>query len=185
MPRFVRVVVALLAVACLAPLSAAAQDAAAPVRRNNFPIFFDFFGTWRGEGVVGGWPSKIEMTWAPVIDGRFIRVTWKNDMVSKTGEPSRFEGEGTYRPMPDIEAHHNGTWFYSQGMSYALVGRVAGDSLATTWTQSSGAQGRTTYRLVDRNTMIVRDEMLRDGKWNSFGLSTLVRQPAKAASPTD
>jgi len=27
--------------------------------------------------------------------------------------------------------------------------------------------------------------MLRDGKWNSFGLSTLVRQPAKAASPTD
>jgi len=33
--------------------------------------FVDFVGAWRGEGVVGTWPSKIEMTWAPIIDGRF------------------------------------------------------------------------------------------------------------------
>lgn len=185
MTRFLRIVAAVFAVAFLAPLPVAAQDAAPPSTRSSFPIFFDFFGTWRGEGVVATWPSKIEMTWAPIIDGRFIRVTWKNDMISKSGDPQRFEGEGTYRPMPDADNNHTGTWFDSQGMTYPLYGRVAGDSLTTNWGNEGGMQGRTTYRLVDRNTMRVRDEVRRDGKWNNFGVSTLVRQPVKAASSTD
>lgn len=186
MTRFIRTAVALLAVACLVPQSVAAQDAAAPVRRTSFPIFFDFFGTWQGEGVVGTWPAKIEMTWAPIIDGRFIRVSWKNHMVSKSGEAMYYEGEGTYRPTTDEDSDNLGTWFDSQSMTYALHGHVAGDSLTSSFgTDAGGYSGRTTYRLLDRNTIRVHEEVRRDGKWVTLGLSTLVRQPAKAASPTD
>ena len=172
----------------IAPRSAAAVESAktaGPVRNPNskFPIFIDLFGTWRGEGNVGGHPSKIEMTWGPALDGRFVRVWWKNDMATKYGETLHFEGEGTYRPSPDADGNHTGTWFDSQGKLYPLFGRVAGDSLATIWGTEGDTQGRTTYRLVDRNTIRVRDEIRREGKWETFGSSTLRKQPTAATPP--
>ena len=45
----------------------------------------------------------------------------------------------------------------------ALVGRVAGDSLSGTW-DAEGTQGRTTYRIIDRNTIRVHDEIRRGGR---------------------
>ena len=144
--------------------------------------FFDLFGTWRGEGIVGTLPSKVEMTWSPAIDGRFVRLSWKNDMTSKTGDPLHFEGEGTYRPMPDADGNHTGTWFDSQGKTYPLFGRVAGDSLTTIWGNEGNTQGRTTYRFVAKGTARVHDEIRSGGTWQSFGLTTLVKQSAAPAS---
>ncbi len=180
------VFVGLLAVAVASPRVHAADNAipAGAVRNPNskFPIFFALFGTWRGEGKVGGHESKIEMTWGPVIDGHFIRLTWKNDMAAKEGETLHFEGEGTYRPSTDADGHYIGTWFDSQGKLYPLVGRAAGDSLATTWGIEGDSQGRTTYRLVDRNTIRVTDEVRSEGKWVVFGRSMLLKQPTAPAT---
>lgn len=195
-PSSVRLARILLVLACAVTASfgsASAADAppapataGQPVRIPNskFPIFFDLFGTWRGEGMTGGLPSKVEMTWAPAIDSRFIRLTWVNDMTSKSGETLHFIGEGTYRPVADADDNHTGTWFDSQGKMYPLFGRVAGDSLSTIWGSEGGTQGRTTYRLVDRSTIRVRDEIRREGNWVMFGVSTLVKQPM-AATPSN
>ncbi len=175
-----------LAVAVASPPVHAAGNAipAGAVRNPNskFPIYIDLFGTWRGEGKVGGHASKIEMTWGPAIDGHFIRLTWKNDMTAKEGETLHFEGEGTYRPNTNADGHYIGTWFDSQGKLYPLVGRAAGDSLATTWGSEGDVQGRTTYRLLDRNTIRVTDEARREGTWVQFGQSTLVKQPMAPAT---
>ena len=193
MTRPVRVVVA---VACLSvafvatsvvssPVIAAGTAIPAGAVRNpnsRFPIFIDLFGTWRGEGKVGGHAGKVEMTWSPAIDGHFIRVAWKNDMASTGGETLHFEGEGTYRSNVDADGHYLGTWFDSQSKHYELVGRVAGDSLASSWGTDGGTQGRTTYRLVDRNTIRVTDEAQREGKWLPFGQTTLVKQPMAPAT---
>ena len=181
--RLARLIIAAFALAVLASQPAAAQSADAPYQRNSFPIFFDFFGTWRGEGVVGGWPAKTEMTWSPVIDGHFVRVSWTSDMTSKSGEQVRFESEGTYRPVADDDGNHKGAWYDSQGMMYPLNGRVKGDSLTTIWGQEGDRQGRTTYRMIDRNTMRVRDEIRRAAEWLPYGLTTLVRQPVAKATP--
>ncbi len=171
----------------IAPPSADAAGNAIPagaVRNPNskFPIFIDLFGTWRGEGKVGGHPSKIEMTWAPAIDGRFIRLSWKNEMASSGGENLHFEGEGTYRSNVDADGRYLGTWFDSQSKHYELIARAEGDSLTTRWGAAGVVQGRTTYRLVDRNTIRVTDESLREEKWVMFGQSTLVKQPTAAAT---
>lgn len=183
MTRLLRPIVVAVALMALAALPAAAQDAPAPRARTSFPIFFDFMGTWRGEGTFGGWPARTEMTWGSVMDSRYIRVTWKSDLTTKSGELVHFEGEGTYSPTPDVDNHYAGIWFDSQSTMRALVGRVAGDSLSGTW-DAEGTQGRTTYRIIDRNTIRVHDEIRRGDEWRSYGVSTLVRQPAKATPPT-
>lgn len=143
-------------------------------------LFFRLPGNWQGEGVVGGNPSRIEMSWAPVLDGRFMRVTWRNVMTTRDGSEQRFEGEGTYRPIPDGAGVLVGTWFDSQGALHPLAGTMAGDSLVTRWGRPDGALGRTTYRLLDANTLRVRDELQRGTSWLTFGISTFQRAPAPA-----
>lgn len=191
MTRFVRPAVLVLALSLVvsAPVHAADPPAAAApakaVRGANstFPIFADFFGSWKGTGLVGGLESKIGMDVTPVADGMFVRLSWKNDMTSKQGLPLRFEGEGTYRPVAGGDGMHRGMWIDSQGKLYDLLGKPEGDSLTTTWGDRDGTiQGRTTYRLLDRTTLHVRDEIRRQGEWVTFGNSTLVRGPLAPAA---
>lgn len=143
-------------------------------------VFFRLPGTWEGEGNVGGYPSRITMTWAPAFDGRFIRVTWRNVMTTKDGRELHFEGEGTYAPVPDERGVHAGTWFDSQGKVRTLRARAAGDSLVTEWTAPDTAPGRTTYRLLPGGTMTVRDEIQGADSWATFGVSTFRKAPAAA-----
>jgi hypothetical protein len=101
-------------------------------------------------------------------------------MTTRDGSEQKFEGEGTYRPIPDEAGVHVGTWFDSQGALHPLAGTMAGDSLVTRWGRPDGALGRTTYRLLDANTVRVHDELQRGTTWHSFGISTFHRAPAPA-----
>lgn len=155
-----------------------ASIASADTGRGESPVFLHLFGTWQGEGVVAGLPSRIAMSWAPTIGGRFVRVTWRNEMTVKDGSARSFDGEGTYLAKPDSAGVHVGTWFDSQGALHPLAGRVEGDSLVTLWGKEGGTLGRTTYRLVGEDGMVVRDEIRRGDAWIPFGRSAFRRAPA-------
>lgn len=163
-------------------LVAACLAAAVPAGAQSLlkSIFFRLPGSWQGEGQVGGMPARVEMTWGPAFDGRFMRVTWVNLMTSQDGGTLRFEGEGTYMPVPDEMGIHGGTWFDSQGTVHPLSGRVAGDSLVTEWGPRGAPFGRTTYRLLDGGTLAVHDEVQRNGAWTTFGRTTFRRAAAAA-----
>jgi hypothetical protein len=171
------VVVLGLAVACA--LAASPGD----VRSQSLlkSLFFRLPGSWSGEGNVGGLPAKVEMTWSPAFDGRFMRVTWLNLMTGKDGNTLRFEGEGTYEPVPNEMGVHAGTWYDSQGTSHPLSGRVAGDSLITEWGPPGAPVGRTTYRLLESGTLSVHDEIQRNGTWYTFGRTSFRKNAAAAA----
>ena len=143
-------------------------------------VFFRLPGAWQGEGTVGGLPAKVEMAWAPTFDGRFVRITWLNLMTGKDGGTLRFEGEGTYLPVPDEMGVHAGTWFDSQGSMHPLSARAAGDSLVTEWGPRGAPVGRTTYRLVEGGTLSVHDEVQRNGTWFTFGRPSFRRAAAAA-----
>jgi hypothetical protein len=101
-------------------------------------------------------------------------------VTAEDGSTLRFEGEGTYQPVPGESGTHAGTWFDSQGMVHPLSGRAAGDSLVTEWGPRGAPVGRTTYRLLDGGTLAVHDEVQRNGAWSTFGRTTFRRVAAAA-----
>jgi hypothetical protein len=138
------------------------------------PFLNRFAGRWSGTGTVLNQPSTIEMTWTWQLGGRFMRLTFRNEM----GVPPKvnvFEGHAYYRSAS--EGRYRGMWFDNAGMLRPLEARRDGDALVSNWGTADTEEGETTYRLRGDGTMEVIDRVKgKDGAWRDFGRATYVRQ---------
>lgn len=132
-----------------------------PGATRNHDAWPDFAGRWRGAGVFQGQPATAVMAWESVLAGRFSRLSVS---IALGGKPV-FEGHAYYLTAPAT-----GTWFDSQGSSYAIAGLVAGDSLVSLWGPKADQPiGRSVYRLLGTDSLMVTDYLSRAGSWSEFG----------------
>lgn len=146
--------------------------------RSADPITTRLIGSWRGEGKVMGLESRIQMKWERVLDGKFVRLTFRNEMRSPQGTQV-FEGHAYYQAQPDGNdpGRWRGQWFDSGGEAHPINGKTEGDALIADWGTKETKQGRTIYRLLTANTAEVIDSVLaKDGQWKEFGRSKFVRE---------
>lgn len=137
------------------------------------PLLSRFAGQWTGSGIVLNQPATIRMSWSWELDGRFMRLMFRNEM----GTPPKrtvFEGHAYYRPAGD--GQYLGTWFDNSGMSRPLDAKRDGDALVAKWGTPDTEEGETTYRLLSDQSMEVIDRVRgKDGKWRDFGRATYTR----------
>lgn len=140
---------------------------------NVDPLLSKFAGQWSGTGTVLDRPSKIRMSWTWELGGRFMRLTFRNEM-GEAPKQSVFEGHAYYRP--DGKNLYRGMWFDNAGMFRPLEARRDGDALVSRWGTPDTEEGETTYRLRSDGTMEVTDRVKgKDGRWRDFGRATYVR----------
>ena len=137
------------------------------------PLLSRLAGQWTGTGTVLNQSSRIQMSWSWELGGRFMRLTFRNEM----GAPPKitvFEGHAYYRPTTD--GQYRGMWFDNAGMLRPLDARRDGDALVSKWGTPDTEEGETTYRLRADGTMEVIDRVKsKDGTWREFGRATYTR----------
>lgn len=139
-------------------------------------LFAALVGHWQGTGEVRGMPSKQEMHWEPVLDGRFLRLSFDNRMTAPDGKEWRFQAQSYYRVEADDTIA--GTWFDSRGVSFPLAGTVEpGGAMTILWGTPETERGRSSYRISDAGLEVTDEVMGPDGAWRTFGRTTLTRLP--------
>ncbi len=138
------------------------------------PFHERLLGDWRGTGKVMGAASQLHMQWEMALGGKFVRLTFHNEMTTASGK-QRFEGHAYYQSKSD--GHYSGRWFDSSGDAHPINGIIEGDALIANWGTAETKEGRTIYRLLGAGKMEVIDSIRsKDGSWREFGRSTFVRQ---------
>ncbi|MGE0032200.1 MAG: hypothetical protein AB7T20_13875 [Steroidobacteraceae bacterium] len=139
-------------------------------------FFAQIAGDWQGTGEVRGMASVQQMSWQPVLDGSFLRLTFDNRMTAADGKEWRFQAHGYYRIRDDGTI--TGLWFDSRGVSFPLSGAVDdGGTMTIRWGTDDTERGRSSYRLT-AETLEVTDEVLSgEGEWRVFGGTRLTRAP--------
>jgi hypothetical protein len=138
------------------------------------PLLSRLAGQWSGTGTVLNQPSKIEMSWSWELGGRFLKLSFRNEM-GTAPKVSVFEGHAYYRPVG--ENQYRGMWFDNSGMFRPLDARRDGDALVSKWGTPETEEGETTYRLMADGKMEVVDRVKsKDGTWRQFGQSGLMKR---------
>ena len=159
--------IALLFVLLLAVQHVNAVDEVASLKRLE--------GTWIGDGKLMGNDARLELKYEWVLNGKFLRLSLKNDSRTAAGAQQVFEGHVYYEAKSDGSI--NGTWFDSRGVSFAVKGSFTGDTLTVQWGNPAQEQGKSVYRLVDASTLEVTDSvLLKDGTWRQFATAVVRRQ---------
>lgn len=146
---------------------------AAAIQTGADPLLSRMAGHWTGSGTVLNQPSKIQMAWTWELGGRFIRLTFRNEM-GVAPKVNVFEGHAYYRPLAD--GRYSGMWFDNSGVLRPLEAKRDGDALVSKWGTPDTEEGETTYRLLSNSEMVVVDRVkLKDSTWREFGRSLLRR----------
>lgn len=149
------------------------QPAAPPDRAAATAILERLAGAWQGSGTILGQASTVEMQWTPVLDGRFVRLTFTSH-IGPAPKTQHFEGHAYYDVRPDGRVR--ATWFDSSGLTRPIDATVDPSSLVAAWGTPETELGETTYRLVSDHALEVVDRVRgKDGTWRTFGRSTLSR----------
>lgn len=146
------------------------------------PLLSRLAGQWSGTGTVLNQPAKIEMAWTWELGGRFIKLTFRNEM-GTAPKVAVFEGHAYYRPTTDPSTplgaggQYRGMWFDNSGMFRPLDAKRDGDALVSKWGTPDTEEGETTYRLLPNGSMEVIDRVKgKDGTWRTFGQSGLMKR---------
>jgi hypothetical protein len=138
------------------------------------PLLSRLAGQWAGTGTVLNQPAKIDMTWSWELGGRFLKLTFRNEM-GAAPKLSVFEGHAYYRATAD--GQYRGMWFDNSGMFRPLDATRDGDALVSKWGTPETEEGETTYRLLPNGSMEVIDRVKgKDGTWRTFGQSGLMKR---------
>ena len=160
--------VLLLWIACL-PAAIAEESPAAS-------FFSQVAGDWQGTGEVRGMASIQQMSWQPVLDGSFLRLTFDNRMTAADGKEWRFQAHSYYRIRDDGTV--TGVWFDSRGVSFPLSGAVDdGGTMTILWGTDDTERGRSSYRLAAGELEVTDEVFGREGEWRVFGRTRLTRRP--------
>lgn len=144
------------------------------VLQNADPLLSRLEGRWEGSGTVLGQAASLTMQWQWTLDGRFLELTFRNDMAGPSGS-RRFEARAYYRPSGD--GRYRGIWVDNSGAIRPIEARAEGEALVATWGTPETEVGETTYRFMDDGGLEVADRVRqRDGTWRPFGQSRLKRQ---------
>lgn len=136
-------------------------------------VFERLSGSWKGNGVVSGMESAIEMKWESVLAGKFYRLSFKNDMKSKNGTIV-FEGTAFYKLKTAAETE--GNWFDSFGFIRPIKAKIEVDKLISNWGSQEVEEGKTIYHLIEADKLEVVDSVkTKEGTWREFGRSILSR----------
>jgi hypothetical protein len=137
-------------------------------------FFGKLAGEWQGTGEVSAMAADMRMTWEPVLDGRFLRLTMDNRMTGAEGKAWHFKSQAYYRIEKDGTI--TGTWFDSRGITQPLTGGVEQDAMTIQWGTEAVERGRSHYRL-SADALEVTDEVLtKEGEWQVFGRTRLTRK---------
>lgn len=91
-----------------------------------------------------GSDSEFNMNWEWTLDKKFVRLTFQNKVT---------KAEAFYQATGAKE--YIGTWFDSRDMILPLKAGVEDSALVTLWGSPETEQGRTIYRLMDANKLIL------------------------------
>jgi hypothetical protein len=141
------------------------------------PVPDALLGEWRGTGTVTGRASAVSMRWTRETGGAFLHLQFRNDMAaSATRGAEVFEGRGYYRTTAGPTSG-SGVWLDSRGMIFPVSFTLSADTLTSDWgSEATAERGRTTYRLVDRDTLEVVDFVrTAGGEYREFGRTRLTR----------
>ena len=134
-----------------------------------------FIGTWHGDGKVMGLESRITMTWEEVLDGKFTRLIFRNEMKQKDGGTQIFEGNAYFKSINLNK--YQGNWFDSGGESHPIDATFTANSLDSLWGTNETKLGRTIYRLIEKDKLEIVDSIkTKEGNWREFGRSVLTKQ---------
>jgi hypothetical protein len=132
-------------------------------------------GAWNGKGKLFGAEAEFMMTWEWVLADKFAHLTFQNKIKRSSGEEQVFKARAFYKP--EGEKQFQGTWFDSRGMVLPLQASAEDSALTTLWGSPETEQGRTVYRIIDRDTIEVNDFVLtKDGQWRNFGYAVYHRE---------
>ncbi len=120
-------------------------------------------GSWEGEGELLGRPATFMMTWERALNGRFLRLDFRN----------AFADIDPVHPVLESHAYYllggptlTGQWMDSRGVILSLRAEVVGPALVTYWTGKES--GRTEYRVIDEDTLEVIDYVRSEGEYHLF-----------------
>lgn len=155
---------ALLAAVGLAPAMLPAQSAS---------VFEGLHGRWFGEGTLMGREATFSMWWTAT--SRVANLTFSNAFVNPGGEPVPvLHAAATYLTSPDKP---EGFWDDSRGVRITLRWVATDSTLTVTWTAPTET-GRTTYTVRGSDSIVVTDEVERDGVLSTFATATYRRTAA-------
>ncbi len=136
-------------------------------------FFGKLAGEWQGAGEVSAMAADMRMTWEPVLDGQFMRLTMDNRMTGAEGNAWHFKSQAYYRIGKDGAI--TGTWFDSRGITLPLTGGVEQEAMTIQWGTEAIERGRSHYRL-SADVLEVTDEVFtKEGEWRIFGRTRLKR----------
>ncbi|MCH7892165.1 MAG: hypothetical protein IH921_11745 [Gemmatimonadetes bacterium] len=120
-------------------------------------------GSWEGEGELLGRPATFMMTWEIALNGKFLRLDFRN----------AFADIDPVHPVLESHAYYllggptlTGQWMDSRGVILSLRAEVVGSALVTHWTGEES--GRTEYRVIDEDTLEVIDYVRAEGEYRLF-----------------
>ncbi len=127
-------------------------------------------GSWSGAGIFMGQHTSLKLDVAPSLRGSFTEI---HIVVAGPADP--FEGVAVYQTKAGTNL--SGVWFDSQGSMLPTVGTVSARQLVSHWKSDGGAEGRSSYSLLDDGSVEVIDSIKRpDGSWQDFGRHKLQKQ---------
>lgn len=120
-------------------------------------------GSWEGEGELLGRPATFMMTWERALNGKFLRLDFRN----------AFADIDPVHPVLESHAYYllggptlSGQWMDSRGVILSLRAEVVGSALVTHWTGEES--GRTEYRVIDEDALEVIDYVRSEGEYHLF-----------------
>lgn len=131
-------------------------------------------GAWRGEGTVRGMAAKVELVFAPALQGKAHRLGFVNRMQAVDGKTWHFEAEAIYLCAGDGGCR--GHWYDSRGAILPLQARLDAGSLLVEWGDAATERGRTRYAPQPDGSLAITDEVAdASGAWKVFGTTTAKR----------
>ena len=117
-----------------------------------------------------GRPASFELTWAPAVGGRFVRLDLANYFGAGEARQPVLQAVGYY-PESGSGA---GTWVDSRGVIFALDVTSGERELRVSW-RGERERGESVYALTSDSTLEVTDRVEREGGLREFARATLRR----------
>lgn len=136
-------------------------------------ILEKFEGEWASDGDAFGRDAESLMVWSQELDARFYRLDYKIRMPSESGSVSQFEGIAYYRQNQANK--FSGFWADSSGDLHPIVATELDSSLTAIWGVEGAKMGRTQYKLVETDAILVTDWIKTPEDWKKFNQNTFLR----------
>ena len=154
--RFLAILICVCALAL--PTAAAAQD-------ETPPVLSQLLGSWVGEGDLLDQPARFSMEWTQDAAG-FFHLAYRPAFADPSGgETPALTARAIYRVQGEGMI---GVWLDDRPQRIQLTAQITDDAVVTEW-EAQFEQGRTVYRVVSADEILVTDWVRSSGELRKFG----------------